>query len=129
MLLDSDAIANYVAAHPGCTARDVAIDVLGGTGRTRTHLRQQAYQALVLLEAARVVTRVKGPTHSWYPVVEGEQPVLDPPTLVAVTMTASQLHLICHVFDRALEDGYIGNPLSRSLLEHLRREQRRLGLR
>lgn len=39
-------VLDYVAANPGCTARDIAREVLGGNGDTRTSERTQAHAIL-----------------------------------------------------------------------------------
>lgn len=43
-------ILKFVESNPGCTSRDVARDVLGGTGNTRTATRSQAINDLRWLE-------------------------------------------------------------------------------
>lgn len=55
----------YVRAHPGCTARSVAKEVLHGTGNTRTRSRSAAYGALVELERRGEVVRELGPVQLW----------------------------------------------------------------
>lgn len=60
------AVLAYVRSHPGCTARDVTVCVLRGTGATRSPKRACAYQALRTLEAKGFVVRDKSDnTHRW----------------------------------------------------------------
>jgi hypothetical protein len=60
------AVLAYVRRHPRCTARDVARDVLHGTGATRTPARSAAYGALVELERrSEVVRACSENTHRW----------------------------------------------------------------
>ena len=47
----------YLLKHQGSTARDVAIDVLRGSGATRTNTRRLAASALLRLESRGVVRR------------------------------------------------------------------------
>lgn len=58
------ATASYLRYHPGTTCRDVAIDVMGGTGRTRTGSRARAYNALIELERMGRARRVKPTEYS-----------------------------------------------------------------
>lgn len=56
----------YLREHPGCTAREVAVNVIGGTGATRTSSRAYAYTTLVELERRGLVVRDRSEnTHTW----------------------------------------------------------------
>jgi len=52
-----EAVLRYVLAHPGCTARQVAVDVFGGSGATRTGSRNKASATLLRLWRAQRLRR------------------------------------------------------------------------
>ncbi len=62
-------IARYVAGHPGCSARDVTANILGGNGAARSIERTRTYSHLLFLERRDVVRRDKvAPAHRWFAV-------------------------------------------------------------
>lgn len=58
------AIRDHITQNPGCTCRDVARDVFGGTGNTRTTQRNQAQGYLRMLEDMGHIRRVR-PTDNY----------------------------------------------------------------
>jgi len=54
---NENAVRRYVEAHPGCTAREIARHVFGGSGDTRTHERSLAHTYLARLLRSGAVKR------------------------------------------------------------------------
>jgi len=66
---DLDHVLLFVSAHEGCTAKDVAIELFGGTGKTRTTERTRAHACLRELEEVGKLsakTERKGDAARWY---------------------------------------------------------------
>ena len=71
---DAD-VLEHVRTHDGCTVREVAVAVFGGTGCTRTYERQLAHRAMNRLFDVGAVVRhdgvcKSGVEHRWSVAVD-----------------------------------------------------------